>query len=654
MPNQTSSGVQEPAQSRIPTWARACYAQLGRVGKTFFVCLFLYLLFQWVVPIAALRALAGTGAFVTGVWLAYRVFRAVLRKVVWRLRNRLLVTYLFIAIVPIVLILTLAAISAASLFSQFAVYLVTSELDRRVSLLDSATQDVANANPRDQENTFDHRVEGLPDAMPGAEGFLRSAGRTVFIPKSTAPDPALPDGWPTTNGVVVRNGQVFLWSHRRLPQGEAAIFAPIERLGGLLHFGRVDFGMLGENAPVQLMRPLASFGSVPPSLLPEFLQQMDQPVTWFATIPTADWNRPQGSAGRLIINVRSRPSALIAAVFTRESDFAQGVLTIGLLIVAGLFVLVELVSVVIGIRLTRTITGAVHRLYDGTQRVAEGDFSHRIKVTGSDQLAELSRSFNRMTEQVEHLLVVSKEKERLQSELEIAREVQARLFPRRAPESRTLRIRGVCNPARLVSGDYFDYEALRDSRIALALGDVAGKGISAALLMASLQSSLRAQLQDPEAAVSPSKVVSRINVQLHASTAPEKFATFCFGVFDETQGKLAYTNAGHLPPMLIRGQKVQRLEVSGTVVGAFPFAKYEESCVQLESGDLLAFFTDGISEPENVYGEMFGEDRLAEMLVQNAHRSEEEIISTVLDSVQMWSGSGELQDDMTLLLVRRL
>jgi sigma-B regulation protein RsbU (phosphoserine phosphatase) len=184
--------------------------------------------------------------------------------------------------------------------------------------------------------------------------------------------------------------------------------------------------------------------------------------------------------------------------------------------------------------------------------------------------------------------------------------------------------------------------------------------------MASLQSSLRSQLEDClEAAtaaghgaashvVSTSRLVSRLNRQLHASTAPEKFATFCLGVYDETSSVFTYTNAGHLPPMLIRQGSVERLDVNGTVVGAFSFAKFTESRVQLQPNDLLVFFTDGITEPENEYGEMFGEDRLADLVARNADRGEDEIIELVLESVRQFAGAGEAQDDMTILLARRV
>jgi phosphoserine phosphatase RsbU/P len=154
--------------------------------------------------------------------------------------------------------------------------------------------------------------------------------------------------------------------------------------------------------------------------------------------------------------------------------------------------------------------------------------------------------------------------------------------------------------------------------------------------------------------VSTSRVVSHLNQQLHADTAPEKYATFFLGVYDEGTKSITYTNAGHLPPILIRKGEPTLLEINGMVVGAFPFAKYGESCVELEPGDLLVFYTDGITEPENAYGEMFGEERLTELLVRNADLDEAEIVTAVTDAVRQWTGTDELQDDMTLLLVRQL
>ena len=262
----------------------------------------------------------------------------------------------------------------------------------------------------------------------------------------------------------------------------------------------------------------------------------------------------------------------------------------------------------------RTVTGAVHGLYEGTLRIAKGDFSWRIPVKGHDQLAELGHSFNNMTAQIENLVVIAKEKERLQSEVDIASEVQNKLFPLSAPVMRTIEMVGVCQAARSVSGDYYDYLSLPDGNLALAIGDVAGKGISAALLMASIQSIMRTQLAaglERSAAagsistgsvltathVSTSSMVAQLNRQLYASTSPEKYATFFFSVYEENTRTLTYTNAGHLQPLLLRnggasGNERHLLDVTGTVVGLFPSIRYEEKTVELRAGDLLIAYTD--------------------------------------------------------------
>jgi phosphoserine phosphatase RsbU/P len=268
-----------------------------------------------------------------------------------------------------------------------------------------------------------------------------------------------------------------------------------------------------------------------------------------------------------------------------------------------------------------------------------------------------------MTGNLQRLVSIEKEKERLQAELEIAREVQTQLYPKCAPPTRSLKLTVHCEPARVVSGDYYDYEAVQSDKLAFAIGDVAGKGISAALLMATLQAALRAQIRagversgdgTSHTALGSAQLVSDLNRQIYAHTAPEKYATFFFAMYDETDGILRYTNAGHLPPIVIRNGEAEMLDVNGTVVGAFPMSKYDESVVQLQSGDLLVCYTDGITEPENAYGEMFGEDRLIEIVKRNAAQEDSTIIHNVLEAVRNWHAGSELPDDMTLLIARRL
>jgi len=641
---------------------------LGRVGLAFLLLAALYAALGWIAPGSLPRILVGLGVLVSGIWLAVRLLRMLLKQAVWRLRNRLLVTYLFIAGVPILLIVTFAAVGSVALANQLAIYLVTSELDRRIDSLQTAADSVVRSDPAMRPSTMERMIDLIyRDRYPGIEILLRESGRSIRYPEDSSL-PAPRDGWPASKGVLLRDGAFYLWSYAKTQTGDVTVTAPLtpELLAGLVpNLGVVEFRESGRGRGSRVVRATSTAPSA--QAMPPQMNRLDTDVSWFATVPTADWDRPGPPSETCYLVVRSRISAVLATVFSRKADLFQGVLQTTLIVGPALFLGFGIISLVIGFTTTRTITGAVHRLYEGTNKVIEGDFSHRIEVRGNDQLGELSQSFNRMTENLERLLVVAKEKERLQSEIEIASEVQNRLYPRVAPHSRSLRLTAICQPARTVSGDYYDYEMLRESQVALAIADVAGKGISAALLMATLQSSFRAQLQSSLEmgaaagdsaptllSVPTSLLVSRMNAQLYSYTSAEKYATLCLGIFDEPSGDLTYTNAGHLPPILVHEGTTERLDVNGTVVGAFPFSKYDESKIHLHTGDLLVFFTDGISEPENEYGEMFGEDRLAELVARNAHLRDDQIIEVVLESVHNWTASEELQDDMTLLLARRI
>jgi len=591
---------------------------LGSAGIAFLVLITAYAALGWIAPRSGFRLVVEIATFIAGIWLAIRLLRKVARQSLWRLRHRLLVTYLFIAVVPIVLIAGLAALGGYMLVYQLAAYLVSTELDRRVS--------------------------GLPAA---ASGFDQDRYPGI----ATIPSP--PGGFPG-HGVLKKDGSFYLFSNAKTSQGDVIITVPLTReyLAALVP----GLGLVGiDESPEQASRAARARSSRSAApVLPPPVSRFDSELVWFATVPAMDWETP-GKTSDLVLAVLTRVSAVISTVFNRKADLAQEFLEFILIVGFAVFVIVEVSCWVIGITMARTITGAVHHLYEGTHRIMQGDFSHRIEVHGKDQLADLGVSFNRMTENLARLLSVAKEKERLQSEIEIAREVQNQLYPHSAPVIKSLRLTAVCKPARIVSGDYYDYEIARDAQVALAIGDVAGKGISAALLMATLQSSLRTQLSGhADAPHSAARLVSQLNQYLYANTTAEKYSTLCLGLYDEASSSFLYTNGGHLPPLLVRRGEVQRLDVNGTIVGAFPFAEYGESRIALEPNDLLVFFTDGVTEPENAYGEMFGEERFMDLLVRNAHLGEEEIVQAVVDSVREWTGSDELQDDMTLLLARRV
>ncbi len=241
--------------------------------------------------------------------------------------------------------------------------------------------------------------------------------------------------------------------------------------------------------------------------------------------------------------------------------------------------------------------------------------------------------------------------QRLERDVRIAQEVQARLFPQKVPRSASLECGGVCRPARGVAGDYYDFLEIDRGHLGIALGDVAGKGISAALLMASLQGALRshASLSDG----GPANAASDINAQIHALTDAHRFATFFWAIFDEKERTLTYVNAGHNPPMLLRASgALERLATGGRPLGVFAGSRYRQETVALGSGDLLLVFSDGITEAPDARDQEFGEPRLERALRDNAGLPAADLCRAVLAAVEGYQAGAQQVDDMTVVVVR--
>ena len=603
--------------------------------------------------------------FFAALVVGWKLLRVGVKKLVWRVRNRLAVAYIFMALVPVVLLLMLAAIVTYILAGQTAAYMVTSEFERKVVQLRSSLEAVTRA-PVAIRPTALSRLAGFYEQ--NHEGFVlhyQAGAEELRFPEGSPVKPP-PRAWGEASGIVARDGGYFIWA--RILRDGAAItgsypltsdeLTSLSRgLGGISLVTFLEVGD-GTQRGVQLRfgrTKGAGADLMPQGEVPAAVNAFDMQVGYWAPTRYGNWEEPGSSKGVAFL-IRSRLSAVFRALFRQDVEVGNEIAEILLRIVGVLFIIVEIIALIIGVSLTRSLTRAVHNLYEGTERVMEGDFSHRIQEKGQDQIAALSGSFNRMTENLEQLLQIAKEKERLQADLEIAREVQNQLYPSAVPRSVTLSIAAMCHPARMVSGDFYDYQTVAAGKIGLLVGDVAGKGISAALLMATIQSTFRAQVRallEVGGQCSSSRLVTQLNHQLYLNTAPEKYATLILGVYDDSTSILSYTNAAHLPPILWRQGAAHRLSVDGTIVGAFPQVPFGESQIQLESGDLLVFFTDGVSEPENEYGEQFGEDRLIDLIAKNSHRGEKDLMQIIVDAVTKWTGSSEPQDDITLVIARR-
>jgi sigma-B regulation protein RsbU (phosphoserine phosphatase) len=246
----------------------------------------------------------------------------------------------------------------------------------------------------------------------------------------------------------------------------------------------------------------------------------------------------------------------------------------------------------------------------------------------------------------------------LEQELEIAREVQATLFPKQLPRPRGLEIFGGCEPARVVSGDYYDFIVEDEARLHIVVGDISGKGISAALLMANLQASMRNQLLklrhgDPDRLEeSLAGLMAGLNGQIFANSPSGKYATLFVANYDAENRTLCYCNAGHLPPIVLHNGKLSRLETGGTVLGLFETAHYQAASMVLEPGTLVAMYTDGVTEAPNDADEEFGEDRLIEVLRETGNRSPEAIYRVVSERLMSWQGTLKQHDDITLIIAK--
>ena len=311
-----------------------------------------------------------------------------------------------------------------------------------------------------------------------------------------------------------------------------------------------------------------------------------------------------------------------------------------------LFIAIALAGMVpLSGRLTRNLTD----LQAGVGRIAQGDYSARVPVKSRDEIGRLASAFNRMAADVEQHQRSAVEQERIRRELELGREIQADMQPRAPLHIGLTEVKGISVPAREVGGDFFNYFQLDSGLVALLVGDVSGKGVGAALLMANIQASLRTRFALGQGL---SAIAEAIDRDIEANSPGPVYATLFIAIFDPMTRLMRYVNAGHNPQFVLRRDRpLEKLSSTGLPVGMLAGHGYKEREVQLAPGDLLFFYTDGCVEMENEAGDMFGSDRL-ESLVSGASRgSAEQVLATVEAAIAAFRGGRDLFDDATMMAV---
>lgn len=706
------TGISRWRKEHVPT---------GLAGAAFWLALWFCVLLGlsrvpggWGTFFTVMEFFVGAALVAVALPLAWKMVR---KHMLWSLRNKLVLTYLLIGLAPVVLFITLVLISAYIAAGQFAIHLADTRLQSEVEQMSvenghradlvagalngqlpaaaSSALPVAASAQMDTERTKLHQssesfvdgrqvslgtdIEGkVPLGLPPWAGILTKGefhglvldghdlylvalnqqklkdGRTFTLMSSVPVDESLMDG------IAAGLGRAVLWPLKIESDAEPASAGKSSRPPG-------KEGIAGGSEP-------------------EAVNIADIRVRFPSTVAMTDWDT--GATYNVAIAVDSRPSLLYRQLFGASlGGMVTRVIRIGLIAICVLFALIELMALWMAVRLSKTITASVADLYQATKEIDRGELHHRIGVERTDQLAELSRSFNKMAESLERLIVEQKEKERLQNEISIAQEVQANLFPRQMSSLERLELHGVCRPARSVSGDYYDFLVFheeannghlrRETGVGIALGDISGKGISAALLMATLHSAVRAYRFASEELVysgsalegltvsreergcydelfqSPGRILSLLNRHLYRSTQPEKYATLFLAHYDAASAVMTYSNAGQLPPLVLgRDGSVRRLDQGGTVVGLMDGMHYDEGRVQMQPGDILVAYSDGVTEPENDFGE-FGEERMMEVIRRYRDQPLHIISSQVMHALDAWIGADEQPDDITLVLARQ-
>jgi phosphoserine phosphatase RsbU/P len=657
-------------------------------GRLFLICagfkLLVGLLRRFTEPPAFVELLsvgASIGLAISVGYFAWRLFVLSKRRLLWRVRRRLILSYVFMGVVPALLIITFFLICALVVSMNISAYLFNEGYNAIVDDVGLVAQAAATEIGRDPRLVLDAQQRSI------AGGGQRYAGlSTAFIPAANAsvppsrlgpwahgdPPAALASWLPAEGyqGTLCGTGdptqpRQLIVRAVRPARGRAGnvghVIADVvidEEVIGRL---REKTGVKGGAIQIGQAPARASGTSAADPEAGRFILFKNS-VTF---LDCRDW--VTGADAQAFIAIRYSMSELWDRLSGAQSASLRGVplgnvfLAI-LAVVALLFLIIQGVALLMGLALARSITSSIHELFTGTERVRAGDFTHRISIYTNDQLGELAGSFNQMTGSIEGLLQTAAEKKRMEEELRIARQIQMSLLPRGTLDVPGLTITALCVPAREVGGDYYDFFHLTGNRLGMLIADVAGKGTSAALYMAELKGLVLALSQSHS---SPRSLLLEVNRIISENLDSRSFITMTYAVIDMDRGTMTYCRAGHTPLVFMGGPRSPSgpgalvLTPSGMVVGLrFPGAaeKFEELLeehrLDLSVGDVIVLYTDGITEAMNAESDLFGEARLSSIVEEHGHLESGELRERILREIEAFVAGADQHDDMTMILVK--
>ena len=673
---------------------------------------------QSMTALSALNSIATLLLLIAVVVIGYRTYVHVKSVVLWRVRRKLTLSYVFIGLVPVLLLIVFFWVAGLLLFVNVGGYMLrarlTSLVDRAQALAETAAADLAHVRGTAETSAALARHQQganaqfplvsyavVPSSAACTAGTRPAASGPVAVagPWAHSPTPAVVPEWVSCAGygsMVAGKTAVSAppWIAARglawvthddvreavvvdVPLGSMLLETIANETGvavrSLRLYADVD-GPFDDDTPEPQAPPAPAGGSgrgaeesqrglvLGPANISLGGGLTSWAIRYAAIVDYTAWQ--SGSSERLLVQfdlgLRQAYDHLSASAGQVEDISFGQILLVILALVAVLFLIILAVAFLVGFVLARSITGAVHELFEGTEKVRGGDFSHKIVVHARDQLGELAQSFNSMTASIEDLLVQKAQKERLEQELRIARGIQMSLLPQEALNVAGLSFAGHCEPAREVGGDYYDFWAIDDHRFGLLIADVAGKGTSAALYMAELKGIVLSYSQSHD---SPRQLLIDANRIISNHLDTQRFITMTYGVVDVRARTLTYARAGHCPLIRLPGPNAlspsaEVLAPDGLVLGlkiddGEMFARLlEEATVPIAQGDVFLLYTDGLTEAMNPAGDFFGEDRLSALVQLHGAGPFPLLRDEILGAISTFVGPAEQQDDMTMLLLR--
>jgi serine phosphatase RsbU (regulator of sigma subunit) len=609
---------------------------------------------------------------VFGVVGLVRLSRGTLRALLWRIRSKLILSYLFIGLVPIVLASAFFVLAGVLLASLVAAHVVTAEIEHMTSTLATMTEVALPSLPADDAAAARVVDERLAPALRIhkrlAYTFVRRG--QVVATRGDAPR-RLPAWWKGESfagyvgskprrlrALQARGLETFLLLEVPV---DAELFEALERRTGIhvLTEAELEAARGDDSSDADPPKPRPGVGAAR-TPRQRFSISSGSGLVFVALPEQTDWDTGE-KATIHPVPFRFHPLDLLKSLapgFKVEGKVGSltDILVILMGVVGTFFLIMYAVALLLGLLLARSITRSVHALSLGTERLRQGDFDHAIAVRSRDQLGELAESFNHMSQGVKALLREQADKERLEEELRIARQIQMSLLPAQGAVTMPgIRIAALCLPAAEVGGDYYDLLPLSDTRLGVLVADVSGKGTSAALYMAELKGLV---LSLSRIYASPAKLLVEANRILAANLDSRSFITMTYAVVDMVEGTLRYARAGHNPIIHLEAAsgKTRVLLPQGLGLGMDRGERFEEileeAVTPLRKGDIFLFFTDGLSEAMNGRSELFGETRLRDIVEGVLGLTSEEIKERILLEIRGFVGDAAPHDDMTLVVLK--